>query len=119
MSTPAAARNQVQPGLALTMIGGAGAGDGLELPGPDRGGELGLQRGVGAAGAAAEPVVVELDDRHVAAEERADSELGVLDVTEMAGVVDGDRRGDGRRARRAGAGRCRSASHWWTSTTRR
>ena len=76
--------------------------------------QLRLQRRVGAAGAAAQPVVVELDDVGDAGE-HASAPAGGPAARGAGGT--GPARSPGR-ARRAGAGSrsTRSASHSWTST---
>ena len=103
-------RRRVAPDRAV------GPADGGHLAVADRAGQRRLQRRVGAAGAAAQPVVVELDDVGDVAEHGAHRLVGPLDVAEVARVLDDHRaeRGApapaaGRRAAPATPGRRRPA----------
>ena len=115
---PAAARCIAQPGLALATTRRAdalgGPVDRRHLALADRAGQLGLQRRVGAAGAAAQAVVVELDDvgdagEHACAPARGPAARG-------AGGTGPGRSPAPSGAAGAGSSSSRSASHSWTST---
>ena len=67
--------------------GRAGAGDRRQLPRPDLGRHVGVQRGVGAAGAAAQPLVIELDQVGIAPEDRPDVLVRLLHVPQVARVL--------------------------------
>ena len=89
--TPAAARCIAQPGLALATSPAAGTLDRRQLALADLPGQLRLQRRVGAAGAAAQAVVVELDDVGDGAEHGAHRRLGALHVAQVARILDDHR----------------------------
>ena len=76
----------------------AGPVDRSELSRPDLRREIGVQRGVGPAGATAEPVVVQLSEVSHGREQDPHLIVGVLDVPEMARVVHGHGDGEPRRA---------------------
>src|SRR3954466_299078 len=65
----------------------------VQLSFPDAAGQIGMQRAVGAARAAAESLVVQWDDVGVAAEDGVDGEVRLLHMAEMARVVDRDGEG--------------------------
>ena len=115
-----AARCIAQPGLALatTVAPERRAARSIAATLRSRivAGQLGLQRRVGAAGAAAQPLVVELDDVGDVAEHGAHRLVGPLHVAEVARILDDHRPSGG--AGPAGADRGAVASHSWTSSTR-
>src|SRR5690606_27475506 len=65
----------------------AGARDCVDLPLADRAGEVGLQQRVCAARAAAQALVVELDDVDVAGEHGAHRRVRALDMAQVARVL--------------------------------
>ena len=105
IGTPAPASHSPQPGLALATTSGVAAGDDRQLLGPDPAGKIGLEGAVGAAGAAAAPVVVELDQVAVAIQHHADAHLAALHMAQVAGVLHRDARAGGHRGRGLAAGR--------------
>ena len=108
------------PGLALTTSRRSRSSDGpvdrQQLAFADRAGELGLQRRVGAAGATAQPVVVELD--HVGDARRHGSHRQVRLSARAAGGTDPARSPARRAASAAGSRSRRGAIHSWMSNTR-
>ena len=120
-SSPAAARCIAHPGLALaTTVAperSRARAIGRHLAIADRRRQLRLQRRVRAAGAAAQPLVVELDDVDVAARARSARLVGLLHVAQVARVLH-DHRAHGRAAGGGQSSRRRSASHSCTSRTR-
>ena len=96
---------------------GRGPLDGGDLALADVAGQRRLQHGVGATGAAAQSVVVELDDVGDAVEHGAHRLVRPLHVAEVARVLHDHGRPVGR-ARTNGRRSSRVASHSWTSTTR-
>ena len=79
------------PGLALATTCGPARSMAPALRSTDLPGELGLQRRVGATGAAAQPLVVELDDIGNRCQHRAHRQMGTLHVTQVARILHGDR----------------------------
>ena len=67
--------------------------DRRQLAFPDRRCDLGLQCRVGATCAAAQAIVVQLDDVDIACEDTPDRSLGPLDVAKVARVLDRSRAG--------------------------
>ena len=93
--SPAAARCIAHPGFADATTNGPSPGRGADrrdLPVAHRTRERRLGDAVRAAGAAAEAVVVELDELVAVAQHRADRALGVLHVAEVARILDDDGR---------------------------
>ena len=89
-------RRRRRRGATHTRVGadhgrGARAGrgplDGGQLAVPDRTGQLGLQRRVGAAGAAAQPFVVELDHVGHVPDHGPHGQVGALHVAQVARVL--------------------------------
>jgi len=68
----------------------AGAADGVDLPLPELARHLWMGSGVGAARAATEPLVVELDEIGERRQHGPHVLLGALHVAQMARVLDGD-----------------------------
>jgi hypothetical protein len=68
--------------------------DRIELARPDLPSQVGLQSRVGTSCPAAQPVVVELDDRRNRLQHGPYGSVNPLDMTKMAGVLD-DHRVDG------------------------
>ena len=107
---PGAARS---PGLALATTAAPERSIGRQLAGPDVAGQLGMQRGVGAAGAAAQALVVELDQRRRtgrapcarAGGPAARGGGGTGPARRRAGAAGAGAAGAGRRARPATRGR--------------
>ena len=103
--SPAARRWMAQPGLALATTArrrDVARAIAASLRSPDGAGQLGLERAVGAAGPAAQAVVVELDHvgRRGASTVRT-AAVGPLDVAQVAGVLDDDRGQASRHRRQA------------------
>ena len=64
-----------------------GAVDGVELAFADLPGQLGLQRRVGATGAATQAVVVELDDVGEALDDPPHRQVRFLHVAQVTGIL--------------------------------
>ena len=86
-SSPAAWRCRAHPGLADATIASTGAADGRDLAGPDVAAQARLEHRVGPAGAAAQPLVVQLDEVDVAGEHGPHRAVAALDVTEVARIL--------------------------------
>src|SRR5947199_10116371 len=77
-------------GIGTGHDGCAGTGDGVHLPLPEVGGHVRMDDAVGPTCAAAQPLVVELDQIRVGSEDRPYVLVGPLHMTQVTGILDSD-----------------------------